>query len=76
MYVQAGLDRCVVEVSGHILGVVVADAESAYFIATSAIAVSADGREFTSLASALRMLHNKFAAQVHQKNGEDPRLAA
>lgn len=65
MYVEAGLDRCMVEVSGHVLGVAVADHQSAYFVATSSLAWQHDGRQFPSIQAALRILHKDFAARVN-----------
>lgn len=65
MSVEAGLDRCMVEISGHILGLAVVDRQSAYFIATSPLAVPDDGRQFPSLSAAIRTLHKDLAPRVY-----------
>lgn len=65
MDIEAGLERCVIEVSGHILGVVVTDRQSAYFVATSSLSSSDDGREFASMQEALRTLHKEFEMRLY-----------
>mgnify|MGYP006276150067 CR=1 FL=1 len=65
MSVEAGLERCVVEISGHVLGVAVVDRQSAYFIATSHLAVQYDRRQFPTLSAAIRSLHKDLAPRVY-----------
>ena len=62
--VESGLARCVVEVSGHTLGVVVVERDTATFFASSPVAAPEDGREFRSLPAALATLRPHFAQRL------------
>jgi len=71
MYIETGLERCVVEVSGYILGVVVADRGCVHFVAASPISSPDDGRQFRSMRVALRTLHKDLAARLQASHARD-----